>query len=208
MFEPFPTGFVHIPPPFCYRCPFNLEYDDCGIVCAEILDEVIVGEGAETVAAFIAEPIIAAGDGFVCPPPEYFKIIREICDRHGVVMIMDEIITGFGRMGRMFGSELLEVWPDILVMGKGMSGGYYPVAATMITDEIAGAFWGDAEVLVQFHAGHTFSGLPLAGAAGVAAIREIMERYFGGERGSRRRTDEAETGGAGGQARGRGAGNR
>lgn len=176
VYEPFPTGFVHIPPPFCYRCPFNLEYGECGIVCAEMLDEVIVGEGPETVAAFIAEPIIAAGDGFVCPPPEYFKIVREICDRHGVVMIMDEIITGFGRTGKMFASELFDVWPDILVMGKGMSGGYYPLAAAMITDEIAGAFWGDTEEMVQFHAGHTFGGSPLAGAAGVAAIREIIER--------------------------------
>lgn len=179
-YEPFPTGFVHIPPPFCYRCPFHLEYGDCGIVCAEMLEEVILGEGPETVAAFIAEPIIATSDGFVCPPPEYFKIIRDICDRYGVVMIMDEIVTGFGRTGKMFGSELFNVWPDILVMGKGMSGGYFPLAAAMLNDEIAGAFWGDSEEMVQFHAGHTFGGSPLAGAAGVAAISEILERDLPG----------------------------
>jgi adenosylmethionine-8-amino-7-oxononanoate aminotransferase len=176
VYEPFPTGYVHIPPPFCYRCPFNLEYGDCGINCAELLDEVIQGEGASTVAAFIAEPIIVAGDGFVVPPPEYFKIVREICDRHGVLMIADEVITGFGRTGKMFASEVFDVWPDILAMGKGMSGGYFPVAAAVITDQIAQAFWGESDEMVQFHAGHTYGGAPLAGAAAVATIHELLDR--------------------------------
>ena len=180
VYEPFPTGYIHIPPPFCYRCPFKLEYDHCGIACAELLDEVIRGEGADTVAAFIAEPIIVAGDGFVVPPPEYFKIIREICDRHGVLMIMDEVITGFGRTGRMFASELFDAWPDILVVGKGMSGGYFPLAAAIFTEKLANAFWGDSEDLVQFHGGHTYGGSPVAAAVGVAAIRELLDRDLPG----------------------------
>ena len=180
VYEPFPTGYIHIPPPFCYRCPFKLEYGNCGINCAELLDEVIQGEGADTVAAFIAEPIIVAGDGFVVPPPEYFKIVRETCDRHGVLMIADEVITGFGRTGKMFASEVFDVWPDILAMGKGMSGGYFPVAAAVITDQVARAFWGESDEMVQFHAGHTYGGAPLAGAAAVATIRELLDRDLPG----------------------------
>ena len=84
-YEPLPTGFLKVHPPDCYHCPFKLSYPECGVLCAEIVDEVIRSEGAETVAAFIAEPVIMSAEAFVVPPPEYFKILREICDRHHVV---------------------------------------------------------------------------------------------------------------------------
>jgi adenosylmethionine-8-amino-7-oxononanoate aminotransferase len=174
-FEPFPAGFVKVHPPDCYHCPFKLRYPDCGVLCAEIVEDVIVGEAPATVAALIAEPVIASADGFVVPPPEYFKILREICDRHNVVLIYDEIITGFGRLGELFGADVYGVYPDILTVGKGLSGGYAPLAAVILRDTIAQAFWGDPADNVHFNAGHTYSGNPVACAAGLAAVRQITD---------------------------------
>ncbi|MBM4437845.1 MAG: aspartate aminotransferase family protein [Actinobacteria bacterium] len=173
-FEPFPTGFVHIHPPDCYHCPFKLRYPACGVVCAEILEQVILGEAPETVAAFIAEPVILSADAYVVPPPEYFQIIRRICDRYQVVLIYDEIITGFGRLGELFGADVYGVYPDILTVGKGLSGGYAPLAAVIMRDAFAKAFWGEPAEGVHFNAGHTYAGNPVACAAGLAAVRQIV----------------------------------
>lgn len=110
------------------------------------------------------------------PPPEYFSILREICDRHNVVLIFDEIITGFGRTGHLFGADTYHAVPDILTCGKGMSSGYAPLAATICRDHIAAAFRGKAEDRVEFHHGHTYGGNPIASAAGLASIGEILDR--------------------------------
>ncbi len=177
-FEPFPTGFVHVHPPECYQCPFKLTYPDCGVLCAEVVEEVILSEGPETVAALIAEPVIFSSDGFVAAPPEYFKILRDICDRHGVLLILDEIITGFGRLGERFGADVYGVVPDMLSMGKGLSGGYAPLAAVIVTDEIAQAFWGERSDNLHFNAGHTYAGNPVACAAGLASVEQIMADGF------------------------------
>lgn len=174
-YEPYATGYVHVPPPFCYRCPYGLERPSCGIACATAVEEFVKGEGPETVAAIIAEPVIVSGDGFVVPPDEYFPILRDICDRYGILLILDEIITGFGRLGAMWGAEVVGAWPDILAAGKGMSAGYYPLSVVLMTDTVAEAFWGEAEEDVQFHAGHTYGGNPVAGAAGLAAVSELVE---------------------------------
>ena len=109
-------------PPTCYRCPFcESEYPSCEITCVSLIEETIKMEGAETVAAVIVEPIGHTG-GVVDPPPEYLPQLREICDRHHVLLIFDEIITGVGRTGQMFAAETFGVVPDLLCLGKGLSG--------------------------------------------------------------------------------------
>jgi adenosylmethionine-8-amino-7-oxononanoate aminotransferase len=175
MFEPITLGSIHVMPPTCYRCPYRLEYPSCNVLCARYLEDVIDLEGAETVSAVILEPIGNTG-GIVTPPPEYLPIIREICTKCNVLLIFDEIITGFGRTGNMFAAQTFGVAPDILCMGKGMSSGYSPLAAIAFRDGIAAAFWGRDEDAVEFSHGHTYGGNPLASAAGLACLEEITER--------------------------------
>ena len=175
MFEPVMQGFVHIWPPTCYHCPFGMSYPGCGIRCATIVEDTIELEGPETVAALILEPIGNTG-GVVTPPPEYLPILREICDRYDVLLIFDEIITGFGRTGQMFAAQTFNTLPDILCMGKGISSGYAPLAAIAIRDHVAAAFWGEDEDHVEFADGHTYGGNPISCAAGLASITEIEER--------------------------------
>src|SRR5690606_28421413 len=103
-FGPEAPGFAHVAAPYCYRCELGKEFPSCGLACADTLEELVEREGPETIAAFIAEPVIGAG-GIIPPPPGYFARIREICDRHGILLIVDEVVTGFGRTGTMFGFE-------------------------------------------------------------------------------------------------------
>jgi len=174
-FEPMTPGFLHVQPPYCYRCPYEKTYPSCEVFCARTVEDVIVAEGPETVAGLIVEPIVNTA-GVVTPPPEYLPILREICDRHDVVLIFDEIITGFGRTGHLFAADLYQTVPDILCCGKGMSSGYAPLAAILVRDKIARAFQGQPEDRLEFHHGHTYGGHPVAAAAGVASIREIVDR--------------------------------
>jgi adenosylmethionine-8-amino-7-oxononanoate aminotransferase len=176
IYEPLGVGFLHVHPPFCYHCPFDQTYPSCGRTCVSLIEKTIEAEDPETVAAVIVEPISISSAGFMVPPPDYLKRLREICDRHGVVLIYDEIITGFGRLGTMFASEYYGAAPDITCCGKGMSGGYAPLAAILIRDRIASAFYGAEADNVQFHHGHTYAGNPVACAAGVAVITQMLER--------------------------------
>jgi len=173
-YEPLPAGFVHLHTPDPYRPPFPGTPETLGAIYARLVEEVIQLEGPETIAAFITEPILMSA-GVIVPPPDYLPRIRALCDRYGIVLIYDEIITGFGRTGTMLGAELTDTWPDILCLGKGMSGGYAPLSATVLTGRLGDAFWGDAAAGVQFHAGHTYGGNPVACAVGLAAIRQIVE---------------------------------
>jgi len=175
VFEPLPGGFIHFFPPHCYRCPYKKTYPSCELLCATIIRDIIRYEGPETVAAVIVEPISNTG-GIITPPPEYYPILREICDEFNVLLIFDEIITGFGRTGEMFAAQTFKTTPDLLCMGKGMSSGYAPLAGVAISDRVAKAFWGKAEDAVGFSHGHTYAGNPLSAAAGLACIQEIIER--------------------------------
>ena len=174
-FEPLLTGFIHIFPPKCFRCPYGLDYPECNIICARMLEKVIEMEGAESVAAFIVEPICNTG-GITTPKDEYFTIIREICSKFNVLLIFDEVLTGFGRTGHMFAAQTFNTTPDILCMGKGISSGYAPLAAIAFSDRVEKAFWGPEEAGIEFAHGHTYGGNPVAAAAGVACIHEIQER--------------------------------
>jgi len=173
--EPLAPGFLHVFPPTCYRCPFGKNHPDCGITCATLVESVLDMEDPETVAAIIVEPIGHTG-GIIDPPPEYLPILRDICDRHNVLLIFDEIITGIGRTGQMFAAETFGVVPDVLCTAKGLSGGYAPLSAMMCRQSIADAFWGPLGENPGFVEGHTFEGNPLSCAAGIAVLREIIER--------------------------------
>jgi adenosylmethionine-8-amino-7-oxononanoate aminotransferase len=176
VYEPLGVGFIHVHPPYCYRCPFDQTYPECGRTCVGLIERTIEAEDPDTVAAVIVEPISISSAGFIVPPPDYLRRLRDACTRHNVVLIYDEIITGFGRLGTMFASEYYGAAPDITCCGKGMSGGYAPLAAILIRDRIADTFYGDPEDNRQFHHGHTYAGNPIACAAGVAAVTQLIER--------------------------------
>jgi adenosylmethionine-8-amino-7-oxononanoate aminotransferase len=131
-------------------------------------------EDPDTIAAMIIEPVIQI-QGAMTPPKEYLPKIKEICNRHNVILIFDEIITGFGRTGKLFGAITFETVPDIIVCGKGMSGGYAPLSACLISDKIASPFWADSEDVFHIH-GHTYGCHMLSAVAGIAAIQEIIEK--------------------------------
>ncbi|HKI30622.1 MAG TPA: aspartate aminotransferase family protein [Gemmataceae bacterium] len=172
--EPLAPGFLHVFPPTCYRCPFGKAYPDCGITCATIVNDVIEMEDPDTVAAVIVEPIGHTG-GIIDPPPEYLPILREVCDRHNILLIFDEIITGAGRTGHLFAAETFGVTPDVLCTAKGIAGGYAPLSAMICRQPIADAFWGPVAENPGFVEGHTFEGNPISCAAGLAVLREILE---------------------------------
>ena len=173
-FEPFAPGFIHVTPPARPGCAACRRADACTLACLDLMEQAIVEEHPETVAAVIAEPVMLSA-GVHMPHPEYFPRLRELCDRHNVLLIYDEIITGFGRTGRLFGAERVGAWPDILSCGKGISGGYAPLSAILIADRVSEAFWGEPEAGVQFWAGHTFGGNPVSCAVGEAAVRYLLD---------------------------------
>jgi adenosylmethionine-8-amino-7-oxononanoate aminotransferase len=173
--EPLAPGFIHVFPPTCYRCPFGKQYGDCGITCATLVGDVIEMEDPATVAAVMVEPIGHTG-GIIDPPEEYLPLLREICDRHGILLIFDEIITGVGRTGNMFAAQTFGVTPDVLCIGKGMSGGYAPLSAMLCRRTIADVFWGPIAENPGFVEGHTNEGNPISCAAGLAVLQEILER--------------------------------
>ncbi|MFC1938007.1 aspartate aminotransferase family protein, partial [Chloroflexota bacterium] len=155
---------IHIPNYFCYRCPFRKEYPSCGIECAEHLDYVIENEGKDSVACFIAEPEQGAG-GFISPPPEYFRRVREICDKQGVLFIADEVMTGFGRTGKMWGIDHGGVKPDIMAMSKGIVAGYLPFGAVAVSTEVFNTLRGQ-----YFAVGSTESGNPVCCAVASSVL--------------------------------------
>lgn len=172
-FEPLPQGFVHVPPPYCYRCPWGKTPDSCGIECAETVAEVIRYEGRASVSAVIADPVMAAA-GVLVPPKAYYQRLRQICDDAGVLLVFDEVLTGFGRLGTLFAADYYETVPDLICLGKGLSSGYAPVAATVARDHVAAAFRGDPSR--TFLHGHTYGGHPVACDTALAVIDQLLAR--------------------------------
>ena len=172
IYYPMYRNSPHIPAAYCYRCPFEKTYPECNLKCARALETAIRQEGEENVAAFIAEPVVGAALGSVPAPPGYFEIIRDICDRYDVLMITDEVMTGFGRIGHWFGIEEWGVTPDIIATAKGMTSGYTPLSATIAREEI----WTTVESSGSpFLAGHTLNQNPVSCAGCVAVINYVEE---------------------------------
>jgi adenosylmethionine-8-amino-7-oxononanoate aminotransferase len=161
-----------VEPCYCYRCPFGKEYPGCDIDCALELEERILAEGPDTVAAFIAEPIVASAGGGLVPPPEYFPIIRETCDKYDVLFIADEVVTGFGRTGRNMGLDWFGVVPDVATFAKGVSSGYAPLAGMAVRDELVALF---QEREAEFQHLYTFSAHPIACAVGAEVMRIVED---------------------------------
>lgn len=173
--EPALPGCYHIDSPWMYRNIFT--EDDpvlLGQKCAEMLDRTITHLGPTTVAAFIAEPVLGAG-GVIVPPENFFPLCREICDKHGVLFIADEVICGFGRTGSMFGSRGWGVAPDIMTSAKGITSGYIPLGATLFNERIDNAFANNNNGDGYIAHGYTYSGHPVGCAAALAAL-DIVER--------------------------------
>ena len=171
-FEPQMGGFLKVFPPTYYRDRFST-WEECNRFCAQSFEDVIINEDPETVAGIIIEPIGNTG-GIITPTEEYFQIIRQICDRYNVILIYDEIITGFARTGAMFAAQTFNVTPDIICSGKGLSSGAIPLGAMITKEDMGHAFYGEVEDEINFAHGHTFAGHPLACAVGIAVIDEIQ----------------------------------
>jgi adenosylmethionine-8-amino-7-oxononanoate aminotransferase len=171
LYEPLLPPAPEAMAPFCYHCPLGRSYPECDVKCVDDLEAVILREGPETVAAYIAEPVIGAAAGAAVPPDDYARRAREICDRHRVLYIDDEVMTGFGRTGRWFATEWSGVVPDIVTCGKGMSGGYMPVGGVLASERVVSALAGSARGFVH---GFTFSHNPVTAAACLATL-DILE---------------------------------
>ncbi len=173
-FEPLVPGFLHVPPPDHYRCGFCSSQPACSLACADEVERVIRMEGPETVAAVIAEPVI--GGGGIFPAPDgYLERLRATCDRHGVLLIADEVITGFGRTGKLFGFQHSAIQPDILTFAKGLTSAYLPLGATVASDRIFEAFHSDPQSDAKFTQVSTFGGHPSSCAAALANL-DILTR--------------------------------
>lgn len=164
---------LHMARPYCYRCELGKTYPTCQVDCADELERIVQREGAETVGAFIAEPIQGVG-GVIVPPAEWLPKIREICSRHNILMVCDEVITGFGRTGAMFASTGAGITPDILVSAKGVTSGYLPLGVVLFKEEIFQTFLATGDDYAFWH-GYTYTGHPTVCAAGLANL-EIIER--------------------------------
>ena len=172
-YQPPPANVVHVPQPNPYRCEFgSATPEECGEKSANAIEEAIIFHGPESVSAVIGEPVSQPLGGVV-PPDNYWPRVREICDKYGVLLIFDEVITGFGRLGTWFGADFVGVTPDIMSFAKGISSGYFPVGGSIATKEVGDAFTGGPEA--TFKHMYTYMAHP-AGAAASLANLEIMER--------------------------------
>ena len=168
--EPGVPWIVHVQDPYRYRCQFCKHADACSLMCADHIEETILFEGPDTVAAVLLEGY-SGSSGVIAPPdPEYWKRVRAMCDRYNILLISDEIISGFGRTGEWFGVDLYDIEPDIMAIAKGITSGYLPLGATIISDEIASHF--DDNTLWS---GLTYSGHAMSCAAGLACIQVYEE---------------------------------
>ncbi len=163
--EPTMPGVVHVLNPYCYRCPFGWTPDTCHRECIDHIEAVIQYEGPENIAAIFLEGVVGS-NGILVPPDDYWPRMREICDKYGILLISDEVMSGFGRTGKWFAVDHWAVAPDIITMAKGLTSGYVPLGAVVVSDKIAEHFednklWG----------GLTYSAHPLSCAAGVAAVK-------------------------------------
>ena len=169
-------SYPSISPPYYYRCPYDLDEYAYGQLCANELEATIRRLGANHIAAFIAEPIIGAAGAAIVPPNGYFQRIKQICEEHEILFIADEVMTGFGRTGKMLACEHWGIEPDIVTFGKGMSGGYTPIAAASMTDSVLDPILNGSKMIMG---GHTLSANPLSCAISLAVLTYVEKHNLG-----------------------------
>ncbi|MFW0883624.1 adenosylmethionine--8-amino-7-oxononanoate transaminase [Candidatus Acidulodesulfobacterium sp. H_13] len=174
IYKPLLFETIRITYPYCYRCPFGLKHPDCGLYCAEEAEKIIRFHAEET-CALIIEPMIQGASGMITMPTGYMKKIERVCKENDVLLILDEVATGFGRTGKMFASFHEDILPDAMCMAKGITGGYLPMAATLFTQEIYDGFLGNYEDNMTFFHGHTYTGNQLASACAIKSL-ELFEK--------------------------------
>jgi adenosylmethionine-8-amino-7-oxononanoate aminotransferase len=168
-YRPLLFATASIPSPYCYRCPLGLSHPDCGLACADVLDEVLTREG-DAVAAVVIEPLVQGAAGIITAPDGHLRRVADIARRHGVLLVVDEVATGFGRTGKMFACEHEGIEPDLLCLAKGLTGGYLPLSATLATSAVFDAFLARPEEHRTLYHGHSYSGNPLCCAAALANL--------------------------------------
>ncbi|MBD3379074.1 MAG: adenosylmethionine--8-amino-7-oxononanoate transaminase [Candidatus Omnitrophica bacterium] len=173
-FSPLFYDSYKVPSPYCYRCPAGKEKGACSLECLGFMEERLK-ESAGEISAVIMEPILMGAGGMIIYPADYLAGARALADKYGVHLILDEVASGFGRTGKMFASEHASVEPDIMCVSKGITSGYLPLSATLVTDDIYRAFYDDYEKKKTFYHGHTYTANPLACAAAVKAIDLFRE---------------------------------
>lgn len=174
LFGPLLFETRRIPSPYCYRCPLGLTHPECDLACADALEDVLSAEG-DRVAGVVTEPLVQGAAGIICAPDGHLRRLREICDRHGVLLIVDEVATGFGRTGQAFASGLEGITPDLMAVGKALTGGYLPMSATLTTEAVYEAFLGEPDEGRTFAHGHSYAGNPLVAAVAAANLRLFVD---------------------------------
>lgn len=171
-YEPLLPGVFHVPAPYAYRNPFDeTDPERLAQLCARALEDEIAFQGGDTIAAFIMEPVLGAG-GVIVPHPSFLTLVREICDRHEILLIADEVVTAFGRTGHWSGSRISKVKPDMMTIAKAITSGYFPLGATLFSGRVAEVFEADKTSFGSIGHGYTYSGHPVGCAAGLAALAE------------------------------------
>ncbi len=165
---------IKVPSAYCYRCPWGKQLSNCNQACFQALEDTIK-QHAKSLAAVIIEPIIQAAAGMIVWPAGFLKHLRKLCDQYEVLLICDEVATGFGRTGKMFACQHEGITPDFMVLSKGITGGYLPLAATLTTNKIYQAFFANYAELKTFFHGHSYTGNPLGCAAALASL-ELFEK--------------------------------
>jgi adenosylmethionine-8-amino-7-oxononanoate transaminase len=168
-YRPLLFSAFRAPYPYCYRCPVGKDGTKCKTECLKVFEDILKKHGGE-IAACVIEPMLQGAAGMIVSPPGFLKEVKRLTKKYGVLLIADEVATGFGRTGRMFACEVESVVPDFLCLAKGITGGYMPLAATLTTDKIYRAFLGRYEEYRSFFHGHTYTGNPLGSAAALANL--------------------------------------
>jgi adenosylmethionine-8-amino-7-oxononanoate aminotransferase len=169
-FRPLLFESIQAPSPYCYRCELSSNGSDCcGMKCIDALEAILIEHGVSC-AGLVIEPLLQGAGGMIVQPAGFLRRVRELCDQYGLLMIADEVATGFGRTGRMFACQHEDVVPDIMALSKGIAAGYLPLAVTVTSEEVYGAFMGEYVELKTFFHGHTFTGNPLACAVALKSL--------------------------------------
>ncbi len=174
VFKPLFFASFKVPSPYCYRCPAGKDNSKCNIDCIKPLEKLLKEKSGQ-ICAMVLEPLVMAAGGMIIYPKEYLKKVRELTREYGVHLILDEVATGFGRTGKMFACEYVNVSPDFMCLSKGITSGYLPLGATLTTEEIYRAFYADYEKKKTFYHGHTYTANPIACSAAIASLGIFQE---------------------------------